>query len=117
MHGAATPKPLAQAPQAVGGLDRGPRRRGAPSGRAANLVHPGALQRLNLTQWLAGSAGPAHVRSLFEAAHTPGVADSGRAQRQANRLGTSAGHGLAPESPSMVSGPLSAQPGRTAGSR
>ena len=62
--------------------------------------------------WLC-AAGSAHVRSLSATAEAPGVAHPGRAQRQANGLGTGSGHGLPPQSLSVLSGPLSAQPGRT----
>src|SRR5207245_6574310 len=98
---------------AAGRLDRGPRWLGSARGRAPNLVHPRTLQWRDVAQWLALPAGSAHVRSLSGTAETPRVAHPGRAQRQANGLGTGRGRGLAPQSLSVLSGPFSAPPGRT----
>src|SRR2546421_59062 len=88
-------------------------RLGSARGRAPNLVHPRTLQWLDVAQWLAPPTGSAHVRSLSGTTQAPRVAYPGRAQRQTNGLGPGSGDGLAQQLPSVLSGPLSAQPGRT----
>src|SRR5262249_18530245 len=84
---ASAPRPPGPDGPAAGGLDYRPRWPGTPRRRATNLVHPRTHQRLDLTQRLALPAGSDHVRSLPATTEAPGVADCGRAQRQANGLG------------------------------
>src|SRR4029434_1723859 len=105
---AAAPRPPGPSRQTARWLDRGTRRLSAPRGRASNLVHPRAFERLDLAQWLAVPAGSAHVRSLPGPAEASGVADSRRAQRPAKRIGAGRGRGLAAYAASILSGSRSA---------
>ena len=93
---APAPRPPGSHCPRAGRRDDRPRWPGAPRGRAAHVVHPCTHQRLHLPPWLAVSAGSDHVRRLAATAHAPGVADSGRAQRQTNGLGAGGGDRLPP---------------------
>src|SRR3989442_4126175 len=96
--------PRAAAPGPSGADRQGPRRLDHRSGwpgsrrrRASTLVHSRAHQWLDLAKRLALAAGSHHVRSLPAAPHAAGVADSGGAQRQANRLDAGGGPRVARE--------------------
>src|SRR2546430_1973682 len=112
---ASAPSPPGPDCPAAGGREDRPRWPGTPRRRATHVVDPCTPSWLALTKRLAVSAGSAHVRSLPATTAAPGVADCGRAPRQANGRGPGRGHGLPQQALSVLAGPFSAPPGRAAG--
>ena len=77
-------------------------------GRATYLFHSRLIHGADAAQWVAGAARSAHVRGLPRPSEAPGVANFGRAQRQAIAFGAGCSQSLARQPAPVLSCALSA---------